>query len=288
MTLPGGRRLGYAGFGDPAGLPVLHFHGALTSRWEGFWLDVAARAHGLKLVSLDRPGVGTSDFAPGRTLLDWPRDVAVLADALGLDRFAVVGISGGGPYALACAHAMPARVTRVALIAGAAPLSDPAVFAQLSLRQRMSVGRLIRSPRVLHTVLRGLRALPPFLRMFAVTAVLGGLSSADLRTVRSADITERFKLLPKEAAQAPFGLDASGPMWDGHLHSQPWGFALADIRTPVDLWYAEDDRIVSARMGRWLAGVLPDVHPRFLPDDGHLSLILGKADDYLGALRAAA
>lgn len=281
------RKIGYAGWGDPAGIPVFHFHGALTSRYEGFWLHPAAQAHGIRLITLDRPGVGKSCHAPARRIADWPRDVAAFADALGIQRFGLVGVSGGGPYALACAHAMPERVQRVSLIAGAGPLHDPQVFALLSARQRVILGHLMRRPRVLHTFLRGVSLLPNVLRMFAVTATLGGLSSADLATVRSREITERVKLLPPEAQSAPFGADCEGPALDGHLHSLPWGFDPREIRTPVDLWYAEDDRIVPAAIGRWFQGVLPDVHPRyFAAPEGHLSLILGKAHEFLGALKS--
>lgn len=288
VAISGDRKLGYAGWGDPEGLPVFHFHGALTSRYEGFWLHPAAKTHGLRLMTLDRPGVGNSCHAPERRIADWPRDVAAFADSLGIDRFALVGVSGGGPYALACAHALPDRVQRVALIAGAGPLSRPEVFALMSGRQRAILGTLMARPRMLHAFLRGVRMLPQVLRMFAVTATLGGLSSADLATVRSREITERLKHLPPAAQLAPFGPDCEGPTLDGHLHGQPWGFEPREIRTPVDLWYAEDDRIVPASMGRYLAGVLPVNQAKYYPaPEGHLSLILGRADEFLGALRVS-
>jgi pimeloyl-ACP methyl ester carboxylesterase len=103
IQLPDGRLLGYAESGAPAGRAVLYFHGHPGARLEaGFLADPATRAN-VRLIGVDRPGMGLSTYQPGRRLLDWPADIAALADALAIERFAVVGLSGGGPYALACA-----------------------------------------------------------------------------------------------------------------------------------------------------------------------------------------
>lgn len=285
--LPDGRRLGYVAYGDPRGRPTFHFHGALTSRWEGFWLASAARAHGIRLISVDRPGIGTSTFVEGRRITDWPKDVEHLAGHFGLSRFPIVGVSGGGPYALACAAALPERVEKVLLIAGAAPLSDPAVFALLSGRQRFTLARLIHRPRLLRAFVYALSRMPRLMRVIALGATLGGLSRADLKVITSAEVTEASRRLPEESWSAPFGASVDGPAWDGHLHGHPWGFALDSIRVPVSLWYAEDDRIVPARMGRWLAERLPVSTARFFADDGHISLIIGRAGEYLAELAPA-
>ena len=286
-TLSDGRKLGYVAYGEPTGAPVFHFHGALTSRWEGFWIRDAARAAGVRLITVDRPGVGASSFAPGRRITDWPRDVAQLAAHLSIERFSVMGVSGGGPYALACAAALPEQVRRVALIAGAAPLSNPEVFALMSARQRMVLGRMMHSPRALAGFIFGLKCMPDLLRVLVLGAFLGGLSPADYKLVTDPAIGRAKRLLPAVAGLAPFGATVDGPAWDGHLHSMPWGFELSSVRVPVDLWYAEDDRIVSAAMGRWLAPRLAQAHTHYLPDDGHLSLIIARAGEYLADLASA-
>jgi pimeloyl-ACP methyl ester carboxylesterase len=103
IRLRDGRRLGYAGWGDAGGQPLLYFHGWPGARVEGRLADEAARVRGVHLIGIDRPGMGLSDFQPRRTLVDWPDDVLQLAAALTLERFAVLGISDGGPYAAACA-----------------------------------------------------------------------------------------------------------------------------------------------------------------------------------------
>src|SRR6476661_2822678 len=136
IRLPDGRALGFAEWGDPAGRPVFLFHGTPGSRLSRHPDESQARAQGVRLITVDRPGYGLSDPLPRRRLLDWPADVAALAAALRLERFALVGVSGGGPHALACAYACPDRVTAVALIGGAGPMDDP-----VALRQMMWVNR---------------------------------------------------------------------------------------------------------------------------------------------------
>src|SRR5215211_6909814 len=123
MRLTDGRRLGYAEYGDPTGRPVFFFHGFGTSRVICPRDDELARNLGARLIAVDRPGIGWSDALPGRRLLDWPTDVAQLANQLGLDRFAIVGWSGGGPYAAACGHALADRVRVVGLVSSPAPIS---------------------------------------------------------------------------------------------------------------------------------------------------------------------
>ena len=111
---------------------MLEFRGLPSSRTgDGIDLAVLARA-GVRRITVDRPGVGFSDPHPGRTLLDWPDDVCALADALGLDTFAVLGTSGGGPYAAACAYALPERVTRAVLVSGLGPLDRPGALRRIN------------------------------------------------------------------------------------------------------------------------------------------------------------
>ncbi|MBU1879209.1 MAG: alpha/beta hydrolase, partial [Chloroflexi bacterium] len=118
ILLPDGRRLSYAEYGDPAGAPVFLFRGTPSSRLACHPDDTIATDLGARVIVTERPGFGRSDFQPGRTLLDWPADVVALADALGLDRFAIVGTSGGGPHAAACAYRIPQRLTLAAIVSG--------------------------------------------------------------------------------------------------------------------------------------------------------------------------
>ena len=121
IPLKDGRKLGYAECGNLKGKPVFYFHGTPGSRFECNILTEAANSIGARIIVADRPGFGLSDFKKGRQLLDWPNDVTELANNLGIDRFAVMGLSGGGPYAAACAFKIPERLKAVAMVSSAYP-----------------------------------------------------------------------------------------------------------------------------------------------------------------------
>src|SRR6266542_1826586 len=125
IALPDGRWLAYAEFGDPEGRPVLFFHATPGYRRNPWATDAELRSAGVRLIAPDRPGVGRSTPQPHRRLLDWPDDVRQLADALALQRFAVVGFSNGGPHAAACACKLGPRVSGTALVAPLPPLDAP-------------------------------------------------------------------------------------------------------------------------------------------------------------------
>ncbi len=128
VNVGGGRKLAYTDIGEPAGLCVVFFHGALSSRLRLAYLEQQFLAEGIRVVSPDRPGYGRSSPQPGRSLLDWPADVAALADALGLDRFVVAGHSSGGPYAVACAALLPARVAAGIVFGGVTDMGWPGAW----------------------------------------------------------------------------------------------------------------------------------------------------------------
>ena len=134
ITLSDGRALGYAEYGDPQGKPVFYFHGFPSSRLD--WLlsdsnNVAAELN-TRIIAVDRPGMGLSDPKPDREMLDWPDDVAELADAFKIKRFAGLGMSGGGPYAAACAYKIPERLTATGIVSGMGPADAPGAKDGLS------------------------------------------------------------------------------------------------------------------------------------------------------------
>ena len=126
IKLKDGRLLGYAEYGAPEGKPVFYFHGFPGSRLDWLLCDASAAAElNIRIIAIDRPGMGLSDFKRGREILDWPDDVVELADVLQVDRFAVLGISGGGPYACACAFKISERLTTTAIVCGMGPSEAP-------------------------------------------------------------------------------------------------------------------------------------------------------------------
>lgn len=131
IRLGNGRTLAFCEFGDPKGTPVFVFHGGVGSRGFGLLFEEAAADLGVRIISPDRPGYGRSDPQPDRTLLDWPADVSALGDSLGLDAFCLLGVSGGGPWAAACAFALPDRLRSVGL---ASPVGPPAAPRSIGIR----------------------------------------------------------------------------------------------------------------------------------------------------------
>ena len=158
VSLPDGRRLAYAEYGDPQGHPTFYFHGLPGSRLEAILAaDSAARA-GIRLIASDRPGIGGSDPQPRRTLLDWPADVLRLADHIGIPHFSVVGVSGGAPYAAVCAYAIPERLDAVMIVSGVAPFDEHEPLDPMIWLSKVAV----RSDQTIPTLLRAVLCRPPF------------------------------------------------------------------------------------------------------------------------------
>jgi pimeloyl-ACP methyl ester carboxylesterase len=136
VRLRDGRQLTYRSIGPASGFPVLYMHGAIGSPgWHSPQLDAAVRSLGIRYLAVNRPGFGGSDPSPGRTVADYAADVEQLADALGVERFSVIGVSAGGPFALACAWALPDRVVAAAAASPLAPACG--IAGSPSLRYRV-------------------------------------------------------------------------------------------------------------------------------------------------------
>ena len=266
IRLRDGRELGYREWGDHGGWPLIYFHGWPGSRLEARLGDEAAREKGVRLIAVDRPGMGLSDYAPGRTLADWPDDVLELAEALRLERFAVLGISGGGPYAAVCAWKLSRQLTGAGPVSCLAPPDVSGVNAGMSRRNRVAfqlMGRLAVLRRVL----------------FAVTAVSvrrrpdrvleRGVAEVDKRYL---DRPEVKKVLVESLSEA-FRGGSRGCAWEMGLYARPWGFRLEEIQTPVHLWHGEQDVNAPIAMGRYLASVIPDCQATFHPGEGHLHFV---------------
>src|SRR3990167_4594035 len=125
IILPDGRLLGFAEYGDPSGAPILYFHGFPGSRLEAQRFHERALAHHYRLIGIDRPGMGLSSIDKQRTFISWAADVAHFADSLGIEKFSIVGHSGGAPFIAACAYAIPHRINGIAIVSGMGPLEKP-------------------------------------------------------------------------------------------------------------------------------------------------------------------
>jgi pimeloyl-ACP methyl ester carboxylesterase len=278
VKLRDGRTLAYAEFGDPKGDPIIYCHGTPSSRAEG---ELTVRGScagqlGLRVIIPDRPGMGGSDFLPNRRVVDWPSDVLELADALHIERFAMLGSSGGAPYALVCAALIPERVSVVGVIGGVAPIDAPGLFSP---RSRF----LSRMVRVAAPLMRGLMRL----QLLAVRSrtVRKSMAKAfpepDRTLFQREDIRDRFIGCLEECCRN----GPRGAVWELGMFWQPWGFALTKITTPVRLWQGARDGNVSAAHARFLACALPNCQAQFYPDDAHLSVMLNHHQEIFGEIK---
>lgn len=286
LKLRDGRTLAYAEAGDPAGAPVLFSPGLVSSRLMRHPDERIPAQVGLRLLTLDRPGVGLSTYRRGRTLLTWADDVAQLADALGIEQFGMVGYSGGGPYALACASKHPTRVRRVALLASIGPMADPAmrrVLREAGNGDKLKeVGLAQRIPHWLLTLLatpqaRAVRKDPEK----AMATLPPGTPEAD----RAALANPAFRQILLQDAVEAYRQGATGMATDFQLLARPWGFNVTSIQVPVHVWQGEADRNVPPAVGRYLAATLPHCTATFLPDDGHVSIFLNHWGEVLADLK---
>lgn len=263
LHLPDGRSLGYAEYGAPAGMPVLFFHGAPGSR-RSIFADMAETAaqRGVRLIAPDRPGYGLSDPSSGRSARDWTTDVLALTNALGIDRFKLIGFSMGSLYALACAHAQPAQVERVAIAGGLAPMGVAGVSTGMAATGR-SLYDLARSDP------RGLREM-----MTPLANSATGLLAAMAASAPAADqmlLAARSPWFEADFAESLRG-GIEGIACDFVLAAGEWTFPLAEIKARVDLWLGTEDCNTPPAMTRHLASVLPHRQLFELPGEGHFCL----------------
>lgn len=251
VTLRDGRALCFAQYGAPDGFPVINAHGGLACRLDVETADSAAREVGVRLISPDRPGIGGSDPKPGRTVLDWADDVAELTSVLGIESFAVMGWSMGGQYAAAVGYALAPRARRVAIIAGALPLTEAGVFADLPAFDRYYTRWSQRSPmlaRACFSVMATSARLAPDLYGWLSARQLG---SADAEVLRA----EGFSTFARMSAEALRNTD--GVAEDYRAWIQPWGFRPEDLTVPVDVWAGEQDQLINPQWPAELARRIP-------------------------------
>ena len=268
MRLSDGRKLAFALYGDPGGRPLFYFHGIPGSRREALVLDAPARELGLRVVAPDRPGMGESDFQRGRTLLGWAAaDVAELADYLGVRQFGVAGTSGGGPYALAAAHALGERLHFAASLAGWAPVGEATVRAEFGRSARVAVWLAGHAPLVLRAgfMIAARRAHRPGYRPVSVAE----WCEADRALLADPAVAEFLAANQRES----FRRGARGPALDAVLIYRGWGFAPDQIKVPVHFFHGSADRIVPFAFSQYLARVVPGATLTAFEGQGHLCLI---------------
>ena len=285
IRLADGRILAFAEHGHPSGHAVFWCHGVPSSRVEGDLLinGPIASALGLRVIVPDRPGIGRSTHQPTRSIASWADDVAELADLLGIERFSVLGSSGGAPYASACGLKYPDRVRAVGVLGGVAPADAPGMMRALSGPLRLMFRLAQFAPPILRTLYRlNLRALERSGER-ASERMARWAPEPDRVLLNRPDISQGFTACFVEACRQ----GTAGPALDVKLIAEPWRIDLAAMRVPTFLWHGELDRNVPVVAGRHLASVIPNCRATFYPEEAHLSLPFNRQEEILRALATA-
>ncbi|MCT7661828.1 alpha/beta fold hydrolase [Mycobacterium deserti] len=273
------RQIGFAEFGDPQGRAIFWLHGTPGARRQ---IPMEARVYAekahIRLIGLDRPGIGSSTQYRYDTVVSFAEDLRTIADTLGIDRMVVVGLSGGGPYTLGCAAAMPDRVVAAGVIGGVAPtVGSDAITGGLMGNLGMRVAPLLQYAGLPIGLIAS--ALIRFIKPVASPAadLYGRVSpEADRRLLARPEIKAMFldDLLNGSRKQL------AAPFADIVVFSRDWGFRLDEITVPVRWWHGDADHIVPYAHGQHVVSRLSDAELYPMPGESHLAG-LGRAEEIL-------
>jgi pimeloyl-ACP methyl ester carboxylesterase len=281
-----GRTLEVELSGPDAGRPLI-FHNGTPTAGRMFAPMVAQGAErGVRHIAYSRPGYGDSERDAGRTVADCVLDVAAIADELGVERFLTVGVSGGGPHALACAALLPERTIAAATLAGVAPASAGGLdwFGGMGEENIEEFGAATAGAEQLSSYLETQRTAMLDAGAEDLHATLGDLLSSVDRAVLTGEFAGYL------AANTQVALEHGIWGWfdDDLAFVSDWGFELGAITVPVTIWQGEQDRFVPFGHGRWLADHIPGASAQLTPEHGHLSLTIGSYARVLDDLIASA
>jgi pimeloyl-ACP methyl ester carboxylesterase len=268
-------------FGDPDGFPILYCHGTPGSAEECSFADAAARQYRLRLIAPDRPGYGWADPAPDMSYSAWAKATARFLGELGIERYGVLGVSGGGPNALALAVADANRIAAVSLVCPLGPFAEPELAGSAGAFARWMLGRARRNLSMLDWMaLRPLASMGRARPLAAVAFMRLYNSPIDRRTLARPEVE---RLLARNLRRA-FRQGSAGVKRDFGLMLNPWDFPLADVIANVKLWHGLNDGLLLPEHSQWLAHHLPHADLELVEAEGHFSLPFGRADTILREL----
>lgn len=281
VAVSDGRRLSFAEFGTPHGAPIIWMHGTPGGRRQ---IPIEARLYAvqndLRIIGIDRPGIGTSTPHLYDNVLAWTTDLELFADNLGLDALHIIGLSGGGPYALAAGAALPGRVQGVGVLGGVAPTVGPDAIGGGLVALARFAAPLLSAARVplSYTLAAAIRLVRP-LGGFALDAYAAVQPRGDRELLARPEFRAMF--LDDLLNGARFQVGA--PLADVILFTRHWGFEAADVKVPVHWWHGDEDHIIPHRHGLHMTARLPDATFSTIDGESHLGG-MGVAKDVLGTL----
>jgi pimeloyl-ACP methyl ester carboxylesterase len=268
-TLPDSRQIAYAEYGNPEGIPTFYFHGFPGSRLEAGLFDLAAKKHNLRVFAPDRCGIGLSDPYPERRILDWSSDVTAFADALEIDKFILIGVSGGGPYALACAHQSASRIMALTLVCPLGPISQASLLDSMYWPAKLNFMSIRALPGPTHLMYR--MFITPMAQIWPNTIYQMMLTMAprvDTQVLNRPQVRSILTHSIRESVRQ--GSDTI--LHEMQLYTMPWEFEVSEISIPTQLWHGTADEIVPIAHARSLADLLSNCTVHYIEDEGHFSL----------------
>ena len=269
MDLPDGRALSWVEVGDATQPTVFGLHGTPGSHRQMVFDQQPIVAAGVRYICPDRPGYGLSSYQPGRTLAAWALDLRFLADHLGVGRFAVMGMSGGGPHAAACASLLPDRVTALGLVSSVGPLADPGAEEGMLGFNRVMTKVSRRAPALM---------VPPYLM---ITVLTKRWPERAIDTFRrqlpppDADVLGRERVRDGYVDDLRHASGSSGraAVQDFALFTRDWGFRLEDIAAPVHIWHGDEDGNVPIAHAHLQGQMIPGSVMHECPGEGHMLFV---------------
>jgi len=284
LTLSDGRKLAFAEFGKQDGYPVLYFHSSPGSRLDPLLLgDEVFNQFGLRVIAPDRPGMGASDFQPDRGFSNWPEDVISLTEALGINKFSVLGVSGGGGYAAVCAAKIPEKLNKVVIASGAWQIDSKTlrnIGFPMNLQWQLAKYVPILLPIMLRMMIK-MMSQPP----------KGGFDQDSMppnKIMPAADHAamvqpDRIAVLQQTLSEV-LKQGNKGPVWDMCLIVREWDFNQAEIQIPLTLFHGEQDRNFPVGVVQQIVKRLPRAEFITYPEDGHISTYVNHFDEIAKAL----
>ena len=275
------RQIGFAEFGDPQGRAVFWLHGTPGARRQ---IPMEARVYAeqrqIRLIGVDRPGIGSSSPYQYDTVFAFAEDLRTIADTLGIDRFEVIGLSGGGPYTLACAAAMPDRVVAAGVLGGVAPVRGADAIGG-------GVSTLITAAAPVVEVAGAPLRLVASQLIRLIRPVAEPALYAYARISPEADrqllVRPEFKAMFLDDLLNGSRKQLAAPFADVVVFARDWGFRLDEVKVPIRWWHGDRDHIVPFEHGQHVVSRLPDAQLTHLPGESHLAG-LGRAEEILGTM----
>ncbi|MEL6381671.1 MAG: alpha/beta hydrolase [Cyanobacteria bacterium J06626_18] len=271
VQLSDGRQLAYCEYGDPQGKPVFYFHGTPGSRYEPALGDRPGKEYGYRIIALDRPGLGRSDYAKGRRLLDWPQDVSNVAEQLGISKFGIIGASGGGGYIMACSYAIPEQLEFAVALGSWGPVAAERQLWEAMAPLDRFLGKLSQSaPWVFYVPFSLVGYAAKRMSPQGFMNLLGSsMSPADKQLVTDETVAQFYA---DDVAEG-FRQGVRGPADDAIILYGDWGFAVEEIPIEVHLFHGEEDRFASYSYALYFDEKIPQTKLHGYPNEGHLFIV---------------